>query len=252
MKFTTTNIRQILTVAGLIVLVTSAVSAQAKLSLAKVSGNTVSINLENSVSVAGVQLTVNASSNLVLESIEKSSRIANGGWQIHQNQVNDSTINIVIIHAGLVSIAAGEGAIAQFNFSENNAAGKSSVALSRVVIADQFAQKVSVTLSNLEWTSTIAQVQEKEFTLEQNFPNPFNPSTTIRYKLELPGQVRLSIYDITGREVMRVMDQYQVGGAYSVTWNGKDEAGRQVTSGVYFAQLNMNGKFETLRMTLTK
>ena len=241
-----------LTIAGLSILIATGLQAQAKLALAKVSENTVSINMENTMPVAGLQFTVNGSSNLALNNVKNSGRTQSGSWQIHQNQVNDSTINVVIINSGIADIPAGKGAIAEFTITDNGSASNSRVTLNKVVVADQFAQKVSVEISNIEWTSAIAQAQEKEFTLEQNYPNPFNPSTTIRYKLELPGQVRLTIYDITGREVMRVTDQYQVGGTYSATWNGTDDAGRQVASGAYFAQLNMDGKFATLKMTLTK
>ena len=241
-----------LTTAGLTILMAVGLQAQAKLALAKVSENTVSINMENTMPVAGLQFTVNGSSNLALNNVKNSGRTQSGNWQVHQNQVNDSTINVVIINSGIADIPAGEGAIAEFTITDNGSTSSSRVTLNKVVVADQFAQKVAVEISNIEWTSAIAQAQEKEFTLEQNYPNPFNPSTTIRYKLELPGQVRLTIYDITGREVMRVMDQYQTGGTYSATWNGTDETGRQVASGAYFAQLNMDGKFATLKMTLTK
>jgi hypothetical protein len=159
----------------------------------------------------------------------------------------------VIINANTVDLPSGNGAIAEFSILEKGVTvDKSRITLSRVVAADPQAQKIPVSILNLEWSSTLAQVDEKTFQLEQNYPNPFNPSTTIRYKLEQPGQVRLSIFDITGREVMRVMDQYQVGGSYSVTWNGRDEAGQQLASGVYFARLNVNGAFSTMRMMLAK
>ena len=54
----------------------------------------------------------------------------------------------------------------------------------------------------------------KSFALGQNFPNPFNPSTILTYRLKVPAQVRLSIFDITGREVTRLVDQYQYVGEY--------------------------------------
>ncbi|MCI0708344.1 MAG: T9SS type A sorting domain-containing protein [Ignavibacteriae bacterium] len=252
MELTTSHIKRALTVAGFTILLTGGLHAQAKLSLTKSASNTVSVNLENSVSVAALQFTVNGSSNLTLNSAGKAGRTQDASWQIHQHQVNDSTVNVVILNAGLVNIPTGEGAVAEFSFSDNGSAHVSYATLSRVVVANQFARKVSVEISNVTWTNSIAQVEEKEFTLEQNYPNPFNPSTTIRYKLEQPGQVTLNIYDITGREVKRVMDQYTFAGTHSVTWNGRDEAGSQVASGVYFARLNMNGKFATLKMNLTK
>lgn len=228
-------------------------AGSATLSLVKRGANSISVYMENTTPVAGLQFTVNASSNLVLETVVKSERTQSGSWQIHQNRLNDSTVNVLIINANLVDLPSGAGAIAEFAIQEKSvAAEKSRITLSRVVVADAQAQKIPVSVVNLEWSATLAQADEKTFQLEQNYPNPFNPSTTIRYRLEQPGQVRLSIFDITGREVMRVMDQYQVGGSYSVTWNGRDEAGQQLASGVYFAQLSVNGAFTTMRMTLAK
>ncbi|MGH2567253.1 MAG: T9SS type A sorting domain-containing protein [Bacteroidota bacterium] len=228
--------------------------AEANLSFVKTTPNTVSVNLQNSTPVAGLQFTVHGSANLVLESIRKSERTHDGNWQIHQHRVNDSTINVVILNINAVNFQAGNGAIAEFSFRENayQPSFVSRLSFSRVVIADQYAQGIAYTLAGLEWSSPVALADDLPFTLQQNYPNPFNPSTTIRYKLEQPGHVRLSIFDITGREVMRVLDQHQLGGTYSATWTGQDEAGRQVASGVYVAQLNVNGALATMRMTFAK
>lgn len=228
-------------------------AGSATLSLVKRGANSIAVNLENTTPVAGLQFTVNASTNILVEAVVKSGRTQSGTWQILQNRLNDSTVTVLIINANTIDLPSGNGAIAEFAIQEKGVAvEKSRITLSGVVVADPQAQKVPVLILNLEWSSTFARAEEKTFQLEQNYPNPFNPSTTIRYKLEQPGQVRLSIFDITGREVMRVMDHYQVSGSYSVTWNGRDEAGQQLASGVYFAQLNVNGAFTTMRMTLAK
>lgn len=249
------TVRNLITTALFInaVVFSVAQAGSATISLVKRGANSIAVNMENTTPVAGIQFTVNASSNIVVETVVKSERTLSGSWQIHQHRLNDSTVNVLIINATVVDIPSGTGAIAEFSIQEKSvAAEKSRITLSRVVVADAQAQKVSVLVVNVEWSATLAQADEKTFQLEQNYPNPFNPSTTIRYKLEQPGQVRLSIFDITGREVMRVLDQYQVGGSYSVTWNGRNEAGQPLASGVYFAQLNVNGAFTTMRMTLAK
>ena len=252
MKSYNNMLKKALVFTSIAMFATQTMLADARLSLVKAGANTVSINLDNPVSVAGLQFSVNASSNLVLEPLRKEGRTLTGSWQIYQYQPNDSTINVVILNTNPINLSAGTGAIAQFALSGHNAgfASGSHLTFSRVVIADEFAQRVAVSVVNLEWSTTVT--ENKQFTLEQNYPNPFNPTTTLRYKLEQPGHVRLSIFDIAGREVMRVMDQYQVGGIYSVAWNGKDEAGQPLASGVYFANLNVNGKFTTVRMTLMK
>ncbi len=83
----------------------------------------------------------------------------------------------------------------------------------------------------------------REVSLRQNFPNPFNATTLIRYTLSAvrgrPSAVTLRIYNLLGQEVKTLVDKLQKGGRYEVTWDGKDEEGREVGSGVYFCQLRV-------------
>lgn len=73
--------------------------------------------------------------------------------------------------------------------------------------------------------------------LAQNYPNPFNPSTTIRYQLDRAAHARLTILDVRGRVVRRLVDEPKEAGWYSILWNGTDDAGRPVASGLYFYRL---------------
>jgi hypothetical protein len=66
-----------------------------------------------------------------------------------------------------------------------------------------------------------------------NYPNPFNPSTTIRYDLPKDAGVKMDIYDVMGRKVRTLMDGSRSAGSYSVVWNSRDDHGRDVASGVY-------------------
>jgi hypothetical protein len=83
--------------------------------------------------------------------------------------------------------------------------------------------------------------QVKDFTLFQNYPNPFNNSTMINYQLPIDGMAKLSIYNITGQEIIKLDDGFQSIGMKSVTWNGLDNQGKKVTSGLYFYQLEAVG-----------
>lgn len=75
------------------------------------------------------------------------------------------------------------------------------------------------------------------YTLEQNFPNPFNPSTTIRYALNKRSDVSLSIYNLLGQKVKTLVSGEQITGTYSVVWDGVTESGSGAASGVYLYQL---------------
>ncbi len=94
-----------------------------------------------------------------------------------------------------------------------------------------------------------------ELTLHQNHPNPFNPQTTISY--ELPAslertRVRLSIHDISGREIATLVDDEQPSGSHVARWNGQDANGERVASGVYFYVLQAGDERRTRKMVLLK
>jgi hypothetical protein len=73
--------------------------------------------------------------------------------------------------------------------------------------------------------------------LEQNYPNPFNPQTTISYNLTDPGQVSLNIFNIKGQKVKTLVNSYQSSGNHKVVWNGHNNIGSKVASGIYFYQI---------------
>jgi 6-phosphogluconolactonase (cycloisomerase 2 family) len=90
------------------------------------------------------------------------------------------------------------------------------------------------------------------YRLEQNYPNPFNPSTTIQFNVLEAGVVQLSIYNLQGQEVRRLVSAEMNAGRHTVNWNGRDHTGKQVPSGVYLYKLRVNGFEETKKMTLMK
>ncbi|MBN1294512.1 MAG: T9SS type A sorting domain-containing protein, partial [Candidatus Latescibacteria bacterium] len=91
-----------------------------------------------------------------------------------------------------------------------------------------------------------------DFELTGNFPNPFNPVTTIKFSLDQDGYTELLIYNIMGQKVRELVSTEMTAGIHSVIWDGRDDENRPVSSGVYISRLKMEGKVETLRMTLVK
>ncbi len=88
--------------------------------------------------------------------------------------------------------------------------------------------------------------------LDQNSPNPFNPSTAIRFSLPEPGSVRLVVHDAAGREIRSLVDSVLPAGEQEVHWGGTDDAGRLVASGVYFCTLEANGGKTVRKMILSR
>jgi hypothetical protein len=86
-----------------------------------------------------------------------------------------------------------------------------------------------------------------------NFPNPFNPSTSIRYRVDFDGQLELAVYSARGELVRTLVSEFQVaGGVRTVMWDGKDEYGLTQSSGVYYARLVSNEKATLRKMVLLK
>jgi hypothetical protein len=79
------------------------------------------------------------------------------------------------------------------------------------------------------------------YKLEQNFPNPFNPSTTINYQLPDAGNVRIVIYNMLGQMVKTLVNEEHSAGYYSQLWNGTDDTDRKVASGVYIYRIEVTG-----------
>jgi hypothetical protein len=85
------------------------------------------------------------------------------------------------------------------------------------------------------------------YSLEHNYPNPFNPTTTIKFALPKDGYVKLKVYDIMGREVKVIVNEVKQAGYYSVDFDGSNLA-----SGVYFYRLQCGSFNETKRMVIIK
>ena len=90
------------------------------------------------------------------------------------------------------------------------------------------------------------------FSLKQNFPNPFNPTTNIQYQINEPMEISISVYDLEGRIVAEFRKSHVDVGEYSWTWNGRDLSGTQVTAGVYFTKMLSGDLSQTIKMILLK
>jgi len=88
--------------------------------------------------------------------------------------------------------------------------------------------------------------------LRQSTPNPFNPTTVIRYSLPVAGMAQIIITDVRGRLVRRVVNGIHAAGDHAATWDAKDDGAQEVASGVYYCRLRAAGQTETMRMVLVR
>jgi len=90
------------------------------------------------------------------------------------------------------------------------------------------------------------------YRLHQNYPNPFNPNTSIRFEVPRRSHVELSIYDVLGRKIRTLVNENMPAGKYSKLWDGKDELGNLVPSGIYFYRLKADNFDRTMKMVFVR
>ena len=105
---------------------------------------------------------------------------------------------------------------------------------------------------NLASSARVVGQVPDDYSLSQNYPNPFNPTTTIRFGLPVTSQVELSVYNIVGQKVATLVNGDFQAGLHEVEWQGVDETGVPVASGVYFYRLTTDAYNETKKMLLLK
>ena len=90
------------------------------------------------------------------------------------------------------------------------------------------------------------------FSLSQNYPNPFNPQTVIKYTLPEDCHVELILYNILGQKVKTLVNEYQSAGYRMIHWNGRDDEGNEIPSGLYFYKIKTPKYSETKKMILLR
>lgn len=132
-------------------------------------------------------------------------------------------------------------------------AQNSLVSASKVVTANNSGGGVEVSIGEMKPEEPIP----SEYSITQNFPNPFNPETEILFGLPEPSHVRITITDILGRKVTTLVEGYYSHGYKRARWNGLDDSGKRVSSGVYFYQIAAKGDSgrefsKVVKMVVTK
>ena len=115
-------------------------------------------------------------------------------------------------------------------------------------------------INSITFSGAVTSIEDQEnvgsilssFALYQNFPNPFNPSTTIKYDLPLEGNVTVSVYDIQGRLVRSLGNGPQQAGTYAIVWNGRRDDEATAASGAYFYRVEFNNTVLVRKLLLIK
>jgi hypothetical protein len=115
-----------------------------------------------------------------------------------------------------------------------------------------YVAQIQVAKASVTYADPVTSSVPGTFDLQQNYPNPFNPTTAISYQLSAASQVTLKIYDMLGREVATVVNELGSPGKHTAIWNGKNDRGESVASGIYLYQLQSGSSVLTRKMIMLK
>ncbi len=212
------------------------------------------LSLANSTSnkeVKGLQFHLNYNSDEV--KFEEASSLLDG-FTFEYNSDNNGVVKGIIFSMDGKSLNPEElSNVIEFNFTPvDGFAGKSDIHLNNVVVAGKHGENITADytfpVSSVSFENTLP----LSTSLSKNYPNPFNPSTTIPYELKEDGMVSLVVYDLNGAEVRTIISENVSAGSYQAVWNGLNNAGQQVASGRYIVKMNAPGFSDTITMTLLK
>ncbi len=230
----------------------------------------VPIEISNTQDLVALDIPLSFSEDAVLERVEFTELVGNFDFKIANIQNDRHQVVIGLITMGKKDkpdLKAGSGIIANMYFKL--APGSNSVEITPVELKkpdhtlsyyyNDFSNgypEVKVIYPEVETKVYSASDQSSAipdaYGLSQNSPNPFNPDTRMSYSLPEAGHVRLTVFNILGQNVRQLIDDYAEAGTYEVIWDGRDNLGDQVASGVYFYRMDVNDYSETRKMMLLK
>ncbi len=219
----------------------------------------ISITLQNEIPVAGIELHLTYDdSNLTVSDVIASSRTDSLSVFEWATGNPAGQLKLLIFDIGGRQISPGTGSLGEILIAPAPGAdpGKYALTLSEVILGDSSGRSIPTTakdgtlyVKNCDGIkSEMYSPFPGTFALSQNHPNPFNSTTLIRYSIPdrnrevRPHRTTLKIYNILGQEVRTLVDEKQPAGYYQILWDGRDQTGEEVASGIYFYRLKA-GKF---------
>ena len=111
---------------------------------------------------------------------------------------------------------------------------------------------VEITFGNVSVEEMVEFISQIPIKFLKNYPNPFNPTTTISFEIGESGKTKIEIFNVKGQKVTTLVDKEMEFGKHSVIWEGKDSNNRRVSSGMYFYKITVNGNEKTSKMLMLK
>ncbi len=218
---------------------------------ALVNGSTIDVNVDFPTNIAGVQLEINYNPEKVHFAAPQTTELSSGLYMRYKDYADGKLIVLLYPRASSkTNILPGSGTMLKLplvSSGDISADGKD-VQLTTAVLSDPNAAGIPVKgMSHPALPS--------DFTLNQNFPNPFNPETTIEFAVSAGmanKPVRLVVFNLLGEKVSTLVDEPLAAGKYTFKWRGSYDNGETAPSGVYFYRLTVGDRAETRKMVLMK
>ncbi|MGE5402296.1 MAG: FlgD immunoglobulin-like domain containing protein, partial [Ignavibacteriales bacterium] len=193
------------------------------------------VNIVEANNVMSAKLTLNVDEKLV--DVENVAANMPEGWLMVHNYANGQ---LTVVMAGVKSMTSGNMVNVNLTMKDKEAKVAVDGKISLNDAAETMLNKV-----------TVKQVPA-QFDLSQNYPNPFNPTTNIKYQLSADSKVTINVYNMLGQLVKTLFNGQQEAGYYTINWDGTNEYGSKVTSGVYIYRLETGSYVATKKMNLLK
>ncbi len=208
---------------------------------------TAQVIVRNAADISAYDLTLGYSSAISVNDIVKGSFISE---ESHSFPIfEDGIARLENSVYGAYSFK-GDGVLAEVSFTSNRDGAFTSDMLAitglRVVGSSMIGEDIVIS------DAVSVDAVPTEFTLKQNFPNPFNPTTTIAYSIPSKSNVELKIYDVLGRHIATLNSGIQEAGNYSIVWNARDDSGNMVSNGMYFYTITAGQYKDSRRMLFLK
>lgn len=194
----------------------------------------IAVRLDSEIGIRGAQLEFGSvEDNTGTMNID--SRLGGG----YYNQINELLRVLLYDPSGNAVVESGENFVANMPFAIEN---PQNISVDKIVLVDVLSKKIDEI--NVEIYYNNAPEIPVDYSLSQNFPNPFNPSTSVNFSVPTSGLVTIKVYDMIGQEVATLFSGNAERGTYTLVWNGKDNSGNFVSSGSYIYRMTANtGEF---------
>jgi len=204
--------------------------------------NGIAVEIESDKKVKGVQMELNDLRSIIPQGSEMSSIFD----QALYFQNNDF-LRMLSYDGAAIPIDPGQFLLANIPFNLYN---PQSIVVENIIVADE--NNNAMPKVEIEIRYDGAPGVPLDYLLSQNFPNPFNPSTSVQFSIPVEGFVNIKVYDMLGQEVADLYSGNAQAGTYTLNWNGKDNSGNNVSSGSYIYKMTAGDFVQSKKMTFLK